>query len=301
MTFATVIVVDWSASSRPAPEGPMRNTPWVARVDAGAPARIVPPDGVRRLTNHRTRASVMQTVQRLVQHRVGPVLLGWDFGFGYPAGFAASLGLVGWEGTWTHLAAVIEDGPDNGNNRLDVAADLNDHFAGPGPFWGRTSTRTGLPPAQRLPARHVGIVHGTPQLPFLERRLTELALPRAQPMFKMAYAGSVGSQSMLGIARLAWLRVLLGDRGAVWPFQPLPLTAGRLRPDAVVLAEVYPSMFTPTQAHPAAGAAARVPDANQVLYTADAIMRLPPSAFDISWMPDRVVEEEGWVLGAPRP
>ncbi len=296
--FATVVAVDWSAASSPSPRGPAPAAPWVAVHQGVGPARIVPPSDVTTPTNHRTRASVMACVIDLLQASTGPTLLGWDFGFGYPRGFAAALGRPGWAAVWAMLADRIVDGPDNANNRLHVAADLNDVFDGPGPFWGNVRRPVPDPPEDRLPTRRTGIAYDSAALPFPERRLTETMVRSAQPMFKMAYTGSVGSQSMVGIARLQALRTRLGDRLRVWPFQPLP---GRLSADAVVVAEVYPTMFTPAQAHPRAGSAAGVLDANQVLHTADALARLAVDAFETTWMPSWVTEEEGWILGAPRP
>lgn len=257
---------------------------------------IVSPTGAAGPTNHRTRASVMSTVTELLKAAPGPVLVGWDFGFGYPRGFCRALDLEGWEGIWAMLADRVTDDAANANNRLTVAADLNDRFEGPGPFWGNVRHPAATHPVDRLPARAAGIRYGTPALPFAERRLTEMVLPAAQPMFKMAYAGSVGSQSMVGIAQLQGLRTALGPRMAVWPFQPLDASPG-----AVVVAEVYPTMFTPADPHPNVGVAGRILDANQVLYTADALAGLPETAFDTGWMPTWVRQEEGWILGAPRP
>ena len=68
------------------------------------------------------------------------VLLGFDFPFGYPAGFAARLGLVR-----AALArrlgrdrrACCDDSEDNRNNRFTIAAEFNRRVSdGCFPFWG---------------------------------------------------------------------------------------------------------------------------------------------------------------------
>lgn len=286
--FGTVVAVDYSAAATPSPARPSPDAPWVASATGVRPATLVGPPTVDRPTNHRTRAQVAQTVERLVATSPGPVLVGWDFGLGYPAGFAAAIGADGWAGVWERLSSSVVDGPDNRNNRFEVAAALNDHFGPPGPFWGVLGQHVHAL-AGRLGPRRPDLSYE--QLGLSERRLAEQQLARAQPMFKLAYVGSVGSQSLLGIARLAQLRRALGPRMTVWPFQPL---TGRT--DEVVVAEIYPTMFTPDRPHPRA-AGLEVRDAHQVLHSVDAMRGLSDEAWDRGWMPPQVVGEEGWVLG----
>lgn len=170
-----------------------------------------------------------------------------------------------------------------------MAAALNRRFPGPGPFWGRPHTHV----VPDLPARKLGIRYGTPALPFAERRLTDAAVPRAQPVFKLAYTGSVGSQTLLAIAHLQRLCDRLGTRVAVWPFDPPPYASGQL-----VLAEVYPSaMVTDRRPHPAAGAASEVVDANQVLWAAQRLAAADEAVLDVTALPAVARTEEGWMLG----
>ncbi len=64
---------------------------------------------------------------------------GFDFPFGYPAGFAARLGLAGppWRAVWDEIAGLVSDDEDNRNNRFDVAEALNRRVSGGAfPFWG---------------------------------------------------------------------------------------------------------------------------------------------------------------------
>ena len=80
------------------------------------------------------------------------VLVGFDFPFGYPAGFAEAVtGEPRALALWAHLASLLRDDPaTNANNRFEVAAALNAARPGPGPFWGN-----GL--AQELPDRGASI------------------------------------------------------------------------------------------------------------------------------------------------
>jgi hypothetical protein len=70
------------------------------------------------------------------------VLVGFDFPYGYPAGFCHALSLPSgpheWLQIWNELANKVVDRPDNTNNRFAVASALN-AIAGnsrSGPFWG---------------------------------------------------------------------------------------------------------------------------------------------------------------------
>src|SRR5262245_44129700 len=68
------------------------------------------------------------------------VLIGFDFAFGYPRGFARALGLTGrgprWRRTWTALGELVHDRDDNSNDRWQVASTLNRRLGRrPGPFW----------------------------------------------------------------------------------------------------------------------------------------------------------------------
>ena len=73
--------------------------------------------------------------------------LGFDFPFGYPAGFAEELtGRPEPLALWRWFAERVEDAP-TGNNRFDIAGMLNERWGGNGPFWGNGLKRdiTGLP------------------------------------------------------------------------------------------------------------------------------------------------------------
>lgn len=205
------------------------------------------------------------------------VLLGFDFPFGYPAGFGRAVaGTDDPLALWAAIADRVEDRHDNANNRFAVAADLNRMFPAPGPFWGRPAALA----LADLPFRKPPHDH-----PFAERREIERHLPRAKTCFQLMGAGSVGSQALLGIAHLDALRRRYGGDLAVAPFEA-PVAP-------IVLAEVYPGLID-------AGIKARmregeIPDKAQVRLLARALSHLPPAHLETLLRAGSV--EEGWILG----
>lgn len=223
------------------------------------------------------------------------VLAGFDFGFGYPTGFASALGLTGtpWRAAWDELTRRIDDRANNANNRFEAASHFNQQLSNArGPFWGCPAGAANVHLGQRRSdVNFAGLA---------ERRLCEQRLRRSQPVWKLYTSGAVGSQTLVGIPRLSRLLAhpLVAGRAAVWPFQtglkppPEPLT---------IFAEIYPSLRI------AEARAGEVKDAAQVrtiarwLRDLDRKGRLeeyfagPP---DLSEQQRRQVEqEEGWILG----
>lgn len=130
-----------------------------------------------------------------------------------------------------------------------------------------------------------------------ERRLADKTAKGAKTVWQLAYAGSVGSQVLLGLPTLLHLREATGAR--VWPFD-----TGLTTPEArTVIAEVYPSLLQP-QAH--ADRKADEPlDAAQVRVNARALAALDATD-DLAALfapalsdEDRhtVATEEAWILG----
>ena len=151
------------------------------------------------------------------------ILLGFDFPFGYPAGFCRRLGLSGtpWRAVWDEIAALIEDDENNRNNRFDVAEALNRRISdGVFPFWGCPAA----PVRVHLQGKHHRR-HDSDGL--AERRLVDLYIPSAQPCWKLLGAGSVGGQALTGIPVV---RALRDDprwcrHAQIWPFET-GLTSG---------------------------------------------------------------------------
>ena len=283
--FDAIVIVDWSANSTPKRGA---DSIWV-HVSGHQPSNVS--------TRLEAGALLASTLRDLAGQRV---LVGVDFALGYPAGFAQAAGMPrdtpAWESIWTHLADSLTDDHRNRNNRWQVAADLNARIGSP-QFWGVPRARASEHLTTTRPL--------SSPLPRLRRTEELLRSATGRPpssVWQLLGVGSVGSQSLTGIPMLQTLRrdPELERRLRVWPFETgftmTPLTS----PDAVVIAEVWPSMVTldPSD-HP-------VKDAQQVMALArhfaelDAVGELAPRfAPDL---PDDVaamaVAEEGWVLHA---
>lgn len=267
--FDRVIVVDWSGRGTRSPARPSRDAIWTGLSEAGR----------REESYFRSRSEAEAWLSdRLAEG--GRQLLGFDFPMGYPAGFARRItgrddarALHGW------LAGRIEDGPDNRNNRFEVAAAINARLGGNGPFWGR-------PLATPIPHLSPFKAADYPGLGLAEKRRVERENPPAKSVWQLMGAGSVGSQALLGIPVLHRLAQASGAR--VWPFQP---------PGPLTLAEVYPSLLAPA----VAASGDPIPDRAQVRLLSRALFalaradRLAP-LFDC---PEEA-SEEGWILGAGR-
>jgi precorrin-8X/cobalt-precorrin-8 methylmutase len=292
--FDAYLMVDWSARSGPARGADSIWWGLVERRD-GATALV-------RRENPPLRAAAIEQLAELLAALSAEgrrSLVGFDFPFGYPAGFAAALGLDGtppWTALWRLLCERIEDRPDNRNNRFEVAAALN-RMTGFGafPFWGHPPGRSYRRLGPKKPRCYGPDTLG-------ERRLIEQRVRRAKPVWQLAGAGSVGGQALLGIP---WVRALrrdprLGDRVRLWPFET-GLEAPRTAPGDIVIAEVYPSIVKER------AETGLVKDARQVRTIAEHFAGLdatgtlaPLFAGDPTLSPAerRLVEtEEAWILG----
>jgi precorrin-8X/cobalt-precorrin-8 methylmutase len=226
--FDTFIMVDWSAANMPRLG---RDSIWVCRHDADGETLVNP------ATRHAAKALLGDWLATALESD-RRVLLGFDFPFGYPAGFADRLGLPGtpWRAVWDEIAGLLQDDEHNRNNRFDVAEALNRRISGGGfPFWGCPKA----PARVHLQGKHHRR-HGSDGL--AERRLVDLYIPSAQPCWKLLGAGSVGGQALTGIPVARALRDDSRWRRdtQVWPFET-GLCAQQ--PARVVMAEVYPSLW----------------------------------------------------------
>jgi precorrin-8X/cobalt-precorrin-8 methylmutase len=222
------VIVDWSAANQPKTG---RDSIWICHRG---------PDG-ERCENPATRhaaALLLSEVFAGVVARGERAVVGFDFPFGYPEGFAARLGLAGppWRAVWDELARLIEDDDKNRSNRFAVGAALNQRVSnGRFPFWGCPTNKAG----EFLGPKHHRL-HASD--PLEERRLIDKWMTGAQPCWKLAYTGSVGSQSLTGIPVVRRLRddPRWADRARIWPFE-----TGFDCPahDAIVFAEVWPSWW----------------------------------------------------------
>jgi precorrin-8X/cobalt-precorrin-8 methylmutase len=278
--FDRVVIVDWSASSVPKAG---KDSIWIAVLDT-AP-------GTCTVENPRTRARAEARLLE-VASLPGHALIGFDFPFGYPSGFAARLGLAGepWRATWALLAESLVDDHRNRSNRWEVAATLN-HRLGSPHFWGVPSGRASEWLTVRRPVEQL------PRWRLAEQRLRE-AKRYPFSVWQLCGAGSVGSQALTGIPVVHRLRnhPLLRHRSAVWPFETGLGLADTHTNDTVdvVFAEVWPSAVEFDHVdHP-------VKDARQVIALAHHLANAPIAAPTLTADEQRVViAEEGWVLGVP--
>lgn len=295
--FDSYIAVDWSASSKPKSG---KDSIWSCVADERAEPL--------RTTNHRTRrAAEAWLLDYLnVAVRAGRrVLVGLDFPYGYPAGFAAALELEGepWRAVWNYLESQIVYVGNNVNNRFEVAARINRQLGRHAPFWGWGRPEHLM--LQSLPLRKEVAYHA-PELGGLsEWRQAGQQLRRLktqpQSVWKLAGAGAVGSQSLVGIPVVARLRdhEALHDVSRVWPFEVhVPeLPAGS---PAVLHAEIWPTIV-PFDDEPGV-----YRDEKQVRAVVrhwrglDRACRLA-NLFAAAPAHGAVQGEEGWVLGAPAP
>jgi precorrin-8X/cobalt-precorrin-8 methylmutase len=270
-----LVVVDWSANSAPK-RG--RDSIWIAVRDSS---------GVI-LSNPSTRFEAEAILADLLAADAR-TLVGVDFSLGFPVGTAGSLGLDGpsWASMGAELGRLVEDDARNCNNRFQVASTLNARMGGAaGPFWGCPPKAASASLTTTKP----------PPGPLAEWRTVESALRgqghRPFSSWQLLGAGTVGSQSLLGIPMMMRLRERFGGRLAVWPFEPIDR--------AIVVAEVWPSLL------PLDPTVASIRDAAQVLGVAEWLVgldlagglddlfcldNLAPEVHDV------VAGEEGWVLG----
>lgn len=290
--FDHYVIVDWSAANH-AKTG--RDSIWICHRG---------PHGERcenPATRHEAQA-LLADILAGVSGRGERAVVGFDFPFGYPAGFAARLGLDGapWRATWDELARLIRDDAQNRSNRFAVGAELNRRISGGRfPFWG---CPVGFDHDCLGPRHHNG--HAAQGL--AEKRLIDEWMVGAQPCWKLAYTGSVGSQALTGIPVVRALRddPRWTERALVWPFETglgLPAEA------PLVFAEVWPSWWRKA-IRPELGPPndrAQVRTVASLFAAADRDGGLdgwfaPPVA---SGDTARIVAEEAWTLGvtAPRP
>ena len=238
-SFDAYVMVDWSSSSKPTTGN---DSIWIAsgcwdgdRFAAGEPENLA------------TRHAAVDRITSLARGWKAEgrrVLVGLDFAFGYPAGFADALGLDASAGAWravhAFVAREVADDATNRHSRDAFADACNRRIApnGPGPFWACTAAAV----TSHLTQQRQGIF----RFPYAERldewRVTERrAATRTvtQSVWKLNCGVSVGGQTIVGIKHLHEMRCSLDAR--CWPFDTgwtTPLAGN----GCVWFAEIFPSL-----------------------------------------------------------
>ncbi|MEX0367738.1 MAG: hypothetical protein AB3N22_16835 [Ruegeria sp.] len=271
--FDTIVVADWSAGKR-RPVRPSKDAIWLGVARSG-----VPDDPIYCRSRQEAEVRIAQIID--TEQAAGRrLLMSFDFPFGYPRGVARHItGADDPFALWDWISARITEAPDGSNNRYAVAEEMNAHFSGLGPFWGKPN-QTDWP---GVPYRKAGISYDT--VP--ERRACDLAAKAASSCFQLAFPPTVGGQILMGLPTLNRLRARPGV--AVWPFQDWGNAP-------VVLAEIWPGLIEPAVK---AVQSDDIRDAVQVRLLATALSRLPPETLHW-WMTDLPdsAREEAWILGA---
>jgi precorrin-8X/cobalt-precorrin-8 methylmutase len=294
--FNAYLIVDWSANKTPKTG---KDSIWWCH--------LVWDDGTLLITDVQNPATRYEAFRQIKDILHGywtskqRILVGFDFAYGYPAGFAQAIApgeSPPWLAVWQYLSTQIEDSPSNANNRFEVAARINRQLSdNAAPFWG-------CPESQQADSLSRYKPTGEPAKLYREFRLAEQD-NRAHSVWKLCYPGSVGSQVLMGLPYLYRLRTdpELGAVTKVWPFETglKPLQSGDLASTRILHAEIYPSLV---QVSPKVG---EIKDKLQVIALAEYLADLDykhqlGSLFagrrSLSDEQRSTVEtEEGWILG----
>jgi len=306
--FDAYIFIDWSAANRATPHNPSADAVWMGQLVR---------HHCQEETYHRTRNDCISRLLSLLLNHVAMgrrVLVGFDFPYGYPAGFCHSLGFPSgpneWLEIWTELANRVVDCADNTNNRFAVASTLNG-IAGNGrrgPFWGCPVKTT----FSSLQSCSPGFPFSASNGVSLGRlRLAEQRLRGTQETWKLYGAGSVGSQALIGIPHVYTVRhhAHLSRCSRVWPFETgFTASPAPTRGAFVLHAEIWPGVVSgqtkqlltadpslirdQAQVRALCQWAESLDDAGQLGQFFDRPHGLTAQQFQ------RCFQQEGWVLGA---
>jgi molybdopterin molybdotransferase len=285
--FDSVAVVDWSAGKRAA--RPKADAIWIGLTREG---REEPPLFCPGRAEAEAALVELIETERAAGRRL---LIGFDFPFGYPKGFARKVtGSDDPFALWAWLEARIEEAEDGSNNRFPLAEEINALFDTPGPFWGKPNGAEAQGDWPGLPYRKTAITYGLDGM-IAEKRNCDLAAQAASSCFQLYFNPTVGSQVLTGLPVLERLRQRYAEALAVWPFEP------RWQDAPVVLAEIWPGLIkrAVSEAVKRAPEDKPIKDRYQVRLLARALAQLP--ADELSEMMAEVPEdasEEAWILGA---
>jgi hypothetical protein len=294
--FDRVVMVDWSANN-----GPKwgRDSIWVGDGDVrGAlSSRNYP-------TRRQAHDAVVAVLDRSLE-RAERVLLGYDFSFGYPVGFASHFPGPArpWERIWEHMEAMVTDTDGNVTNRFQVANDINATTA-IAFYWGSPALWPALAPRLREPPPGL---RANPLAAYRHAEVVATAQVKRpiRSAWQLGNGVSVGSQVLTGLPYLQRLRRRYGRALAVWPqetgFVDDPL--GAWPGISVVLAEIWPTAFLPAYT-------GGTRDEEQVRWAVQCCLHQQHAGRGLrAWFnpasvagagpvgAGSLVDEEGWILG----
>jgi len=296
--FDSYVMVDWSAASKPATGA---DSIWIGALTPVSRLKLA-----FRASNPATRAKALAELEELLgrcMKRGDRVLLGVDFPIGFPRGTAEALKLKGepWKAIREFLLKEMKDKPDNSNNRFALAARMNRLISnGPFPFWG-CSKKDELTTLSIKKSREHG-PNDVPEFRIVEDAAVETKKARPQPVWKIAYAGAIGGQTLTGIPAIERLREKFPGL-KVWPFEiPLAkLDDASLEGARIVVAEVLPSLHAPRLEATEIRDEAQVRSACEALAERDASGKLGAMFGGEQKLGETqkasVTAEEGWILG----
>ena len=297
--FDSYVMVDWSAASKPATGA---DSIWIGALTPDSRLKLA-----FKASNPPTRAKALEELTDLLgrcMKRGDRVLVGVDFPLGFPAGTSAALKLKGeapWRSMRDFLLKEMKDKPDNANNRFALAAMMNRRISeGPFPFWG-CSKKDELATLALKKVREHG-PKDIAEFRITEDNVAETRKARPQPVWKIAYAGAVGGQTLTGVPAIERLREKFPTL-KVWPFE-LPLAKldeEGLGDARITVTEIYPSLVATQLGANEIRDEAQVRTMAEWFAERDASGKLGSLFATEAKLTDaqkaKVTLEEGWILG----
>jgi hypothetical protein len=308
--FDTYIFVDWGAKNDVGPHQPTKDNVWIGTYHSY---------GKYCEEYFRSRDDCIKRIFDLLKDGISKkrlILIGFDFPYAYPKCLAYTLGYKrsqeSWRKVWEDIYRRIKDEPNNNNNRFQVANDLNAKIGGssPGPFWGRPNNDN-FNKFQHLSINGPGFPYQARNGTYLAKfRITESKLRIIHESWGLFGQGRAGSQALVGIPRLYYLRTHdeLSGYSKVWPFEtgftqvPVPkqgpfilhaeIWPGIVRERATLLEEGAHFIRDQAQVRAMCQWAAKKDDRNEL-----GGFFGQPTGLSEEQMRD-CLEEEGWILGA---
>ena len=306
--FDVYLAIDWSAKNEAAPKKPRADAIWVGERVVLDQGRYVGSSEIY----FRTRTACLEHLRTTLMRHASlnrRVLIGFDFAYGYPAGFADAADFRGpdppWRRVWNELASRIKDLPDGTSNRFEVANDINARCGSTnlGPFWTHPAGRT----YSHLGPKGANFPYSTASgITLRKLRETEKPPLAVQEVWKLLGAGAVGSQALVGIPAVAALRddSALKTFSRVWPFET-GFSIEQVPPGTpfVLHAEIWPGVVNgfldplcpikdQAQVRAMVNWLAKLDTSEELL----PLFERPAGILDADLA--TCIDEEGWILGA---